>query len=81
MKLQNKIALVTGAGRGIGKAIAKELAQQGATVYVHYNSSKETAETLAAEINGFPIQANLSTSEGCQSLVDQIYFHRQRPTI
>ena len=41
MKLEGKTALVTGASRGIGKAIAKELAREGAMVIVNYNGSKE----------------------------------------
>lgn len=48
--LTNKTALVTGAGRGIGRAIAKSLAAEGAFVIVNYNGSKERAEQVAAEI-------------------------------
>ncbi|MDI4645834.1 SDR family NAD(P)-dependent oxidoreductase [Cohnella hashimotonis] len=50
MKLEGKTALVTGAGRGIGRGIALELAKEGADVVVHYRSSErqaiETAETI-----------------------------------
>jgi len=45
--LKNKIILVTGASRGIGKAIAKALGKSGATVAVHYNRNKTAAEAVA----------------------------------
>lgn len=49
-KLTGKVALVTGAGRGIGREIALRLARDGATVVVHYASSKGGAEQTVAEI-------------------------------
>lgn len=50
--LKEKIALVTGASRGIGKAIAIALAEAGATVVINYNGSKERAEEVKTQIEG-----------------------------
>lgn len=49
-KLQDKIAIVTGASRSIGAAIAKRLAQEGATVVITYNSSPDKAEQVVSAI-------------------------------
>jgi 3-oxoacyl-[acyl-carrier protein] reductase len=55
--LQNKIALVTGASRGIGRAIALRFAQQGANVAFTYLSSVEKGEALTAELEAFGVKA------------------------
>ena len=52
--LKGKIALITGGGKGIGAAIAKEMAAQGATVMINYSHSKEAAEQLKEEIIAKP---------------------------
>lgn len=52
MELEDKIAIVTGASRGIGRAIAEELGQRGATVVVNYHSGAEAADEVVAAITG-----------------------------
>ncbi len=69
MELQGKVAIVTGASRGIGRAIATSLAEGGATVVVNYNASKAEAEALAHALGGRAVQADVSTSDGCAKLV------------
>ena len=69
--LEGKLALVTGASRGIGRAIAEELARAGAQVVVGYRSGKDEAEELAHAIGGRAIQADVSSPEEAKRLVDE----------
>lgn len=72
--LTGKNALVTGAGRGIGKAIALELAAKGAFVIVNYNGSKDAAEQTVAEIkaaggDAVAYQCSVSDYEVCGAMI------------
>ena len=67
--LEGKTALVTGASRGIGRAIASELAAAGATVVIGYRYGKDEAEALAAELGARAVQADVSNAEEATRLV------------
>jgi 3-oxoacyl-[acyl-carrier protein] reductase len=69
--LEGKTALVTGASRGIGRAIASELAAGGATVVIGYRSGKDEAEALAAELGGRAVAADVSNAEDAARLVEE----------
>jgi 3-oxoacyl-[acyl-carrier protein] reductase len=69
--LEGKLALVTGASRGIGRAIAQELAEAGAGVVVGYRTGREEAEALAQELGGRAIQADVSSAEDAKRLVEE----------
>jgi 3-oxoacyl-[acyl-carrier protein] reductase len=69
--LEGKLALVTGASRGTGRAIAEELARAGAQVVVGYRSGKDEAEELAHAIGGRAVQADVSSPEDAKRLVEE----------
>jgi 3-oxoacyl-[acyl-carrier protein] reductase len=69
--LGGKTALVTGGSRGIGRAIAAELAQAGAAVVVGYRSGADEAEAVAAEIGGRAVQADVSDDGDARRLVEE----------
>ena len=75
--LSGKTAVVTGASRGIGRAIAEKLAAEGAFVVINYNGSKEAAETVIAGIraaggDGCVMQCNVSDFAACEAWMKEI---------
>ena len=75
--LRGKVALVTGASRGIGKAIAKELAKNGSSVIINYSKDDEGANSTLREIKelgGYAkvIKKNIAMKEQCQELIKEV---------
>jgi 3-oxoacyl-[acyl-carrier protein] reductase len=75
--LSGQVALVTGASRGIGRAIAETLAAHGATVWINYHRSQSAAESAAAEIKerggtAFVIKADVTNDADVNSMVDAV---------
>lgn len=76
--LEDKVAIVTGGSRGIGRAIALALAEQGATVIVNYHGSKEAAEEVVEAMTkaggqGIAYQCNISDFDGSKAFIEAIY--------
>jgi 3-oxoacyl-[acyl-carrier protein] reductase len=69
--LEGKTALVTGGSRGIGAAVARELARAGAAVVVGYRSGAEEAAVIASELGGRAVQADVSNADDAKRLVEE----------
>ncbi len=76
MRLQDKVALITGASRGIGRAMAKLFAKEGAKVVINYNRSEEEASSLVEEIQkqggeALLVKADISKADEVKKMVQR----------
>jgi 3-oxoacyl-[acyl-carrier protein] reductase len=77
LRLQNQVAIVTGASRGIGRTVALALAKEGATVVVNYASSSQAADAVVEEITAtggtaIALQADVAKAEQVDALVNTV---------
>ncbi|KAK7916858.1 Pyridoxal 4-dehydrogenase [Apiospora marii] len=86
MKLSDQVVLVTGASRGLGAAVARAFAAEGARVVVNYRQNRELAEALAAEIRGggalamaMAIQADVTDPAQVEAMFQQAEAHFGQP--
>ncbi len=75
MEIKGKAAVVTGAGTGVGRATALELARRGCSVLINYSRSKSEAEQTAAEVTalgvkGIAVQADVADDSACRKMID-----------
>jgi 3-oxoacyl-[acyl-carrier protein] reductase len=76
MKLQSKVAIITGAGRGIGRATAKIFAQEGAKIVINYSKSEKEASSLADEISNdggetLVVKADVSKADEVKKMIQK----------
>lgn len=72
MEIKDKVAVVTGGARRLGRAIVESLAAAGARPVIHYHESQEAAVELARRVGGQTARADLSRPGGAGELVDQV---------
>lgn len=72
MDVKDKLAVVTGGARRVGRAIAQVLAGEGARVVIHCHESREEAEGLARQVGGRVVQADLTQAAGAHALAGQV---------
>ena len=72
MKLKDKVAIITGGGRGIGRAVAETFALEGANVVITSALQKNEIEQVASKINGTAILADVSNKDDVKRLVDSV---------
>src|ERR1700686_447085 len=72
MKLQDKIVVVTGGGNGIGRALCRRFAAEGARAVVVADIDEKAAREVAAEIGGWDFEVNMAEESEVQLLVDQV---------
>ena len=71
-ELQERVALVTGGGKGIGAAVSRALAGMGATVHVNYRSDSAAAEQVAHEIGGVAVKCDVSDGAAVEAMIRAI---------
>ncbi len=85
MRLENRVALITGAARGVGKGIALRFASEGANVIVNYRSSREAAEKLCEQIRAMgrdatAIRADISSEDQVGKMLENTTSNMARLT-